>query len=114
VLGEEPRAGVISRLPCRSLNTVTCPVIICFCSSLVTAIDVVADVKPPTSRLPGLERQVLFVLLVALPGEAEEHQHDAEVDDVAAVAAALAADEADQRGDDVGAGGALADLRRRG
>ena len=46
-----------------------------------------ARVKWPDLRLlPGLQQHLLF-LLEALAREAEEHQHDAEVDDVAAVAA---------------------------
>ena len=63
--------------------------------------------------LPDLEQHLLF-LLEALPGEPEEHQHDADVDDVAAVAAPRAADEPDHRRQDVGAGRLLAHVRRRG
>src|SRR4029079_17288563 len=53
----------------------------------------------------------VLLLLVALAGEAEEHQDDAEMDDVAAVAALLARDETDERGEVVGARGALAHAR---
>ncbi len=53
--------------------------------------------------LTGLHQR-LFFLLEALAGESEEHEHDADVHDVAAVAALRTADEADERGHDVGTG----------
>ena len=57
-------------------------------------------------RLPRLQQQLLR-LLEALAGEAEEHQDDADVDDVAAVAPLVAPHQADERGEDIGAGGLL-------
>ena len=47
--------------------------------------------KSPTCHLLSGLQLHLFVLLEALAGEAEEDQHDAEVHDVAAVAALVAA-----------------------
>ncbi len=60
--------------------------------------------------LARLEQHLLF-LLEAVAGEAEEDQHDADVDDVAAVAALVASDQADERRDEVGAGRVLSDAR---
>ena len=57
----------------------------------VEADDVVAD----GHRLAGLQRARL-VLLESATGEAEEQQDDADVDDVAAVAPLVAADETDR------------------
>ena len=64
-------------------------------------------VKSPTEPAARLQQRLLF-LLEPLAGKAEEHQHDADVDDVAAVAALRAADQADHRGEEVGAGRRLA------
>ena len=59
--------------------------------------------------LDGLARlqQRLLFLLEPLAREAKEHEHHPDVDDVAAVAPLRAGDQADHRGQDVGAGGAL-------
>ena len=59
---------------------------------------------------PGLE-QHLLIALVGVPREAQEDQHDADVDDVAAVAPLVAADEPDERGEQIGAGVLPPDLR---
>ena len=53
----------------------------------------------------------LFLALVALAREAEEHEYDAKMDDVAAVTAALTGDQADERSEHVRAGGAAPHLR---
>src|SRR5688572_7115383 len=58
--------------------------------------------------LAGLE-QHLLVLLEAFAGEPQEHQDNADVDDIAAVAALVARHETDERGEHVGAGSVLAD-----
>src|SRR5262245_51258494 len=62
-------------------------------------------------HLLALLEQRLFFLLEALASEAQEHQHDPNVDDVATVAPFRAGDEADERGHDVSAGRAAAHLR---
>ncbi len=50
-------------------------------------------------------------LLVALTRESEEHQHDADMNDVAAISTPRASDEADRRGKQVGAGAFAANDR---
>src|SRR4029079_18936757 len=44
-----------------------------------------------------------FVLLRAVAGKAEEKEHDADVDDIAAVTPFVAADETDEGGEEIGA-----------
>ena len=72
---------------------------------------VVADREAADGHLLANLQQRLLLALEALAGEAEEHQDDADVNDVAAVAPLRAADEADERGEDVGARRLPPDLR---
>ena len=76
---------------------------ICFWLSLRHPQRIVPDGEVADGQLlPRLHQRLLF-LLETLTGKAEEDQHDADVHDVAAVAALGSADKADERRDDVGA-----------
>ena len=89
--GRTTCAGYISPSGLPSRVTVELAVTICFWPSSVTASASCVTVKRPTvTSWPGLQQHLLLAL-EALAGEAEEHQHDAEVDDVAAVAPPLTA-----------------------
>ena len=67
-------------------------------------------VRRRSTCCPGLS-STCSSCLKPVAGKAEEDQHDADVDDVAAVAALVAADQADERREDVGARALLAHAR---
>ena len=84
---------------------------ICFAPSSLTLMPSFLTVKSPiVVCLAGLQEHLL-VELESAPRESQEDQHDAEVDDVAAVAPLVAADETDERRQEIGAGRLLADIR---
>jgi hypothetical protein len=77
----------------------------------VNAQPVVLDRVVAYRRLLARRQDYQFVLLESFPGESEEDEDRADVHDVPAVAALVAADEPDECSEHVGAGGPAPDVR---